>query len=177
MAGDEPVQPKSGARFHFEFDGAVQGFAADTDATQGDRPVLTNVPGGSAAGRRSLRCSFDHQGAASTRMSTPTFIPPSAINMIGYRLLASPTLHAGEDLRATVQLSEDTTGPVEVRLILAHYTGTDELSWLRGPAETLEPGSRQRRSRQVPETGGQPIAEVGVEVSQAGRRAPSTSTG
>ena len=43
--------------------------------------------------------------------------------MIGYRLLASPTLHAGQDLRAAVQLSDDATGPVEARLIVAHYTG------------------------------------------------------
>ncbi len=51
------------------------------------------------------------------------------------------------------------------RLILAHYTGNDELSWLRGPAESLEPGGRVELRWPVPETGGQPIAEVGVEVS------------
>ena len=32
MAGEEPVHPKGGARFHFDFEGAVQGFAAETDA-------------------------------------------------------------------------------------------------------------------------------------------------
>ena len=37
MAGDEPIRPKSGARFHFDFEGAIQGFAAITDAT-GERP-------------------------------------------------------------------------------------------------------------------------------------------
>jgi ADP-ribosylglycohydrolase len=164
MAGDEPVLPKGGARFHFEFDGAVQGFAAHTDA-RGDEPVVMNVEGGSAAGRRSLRCGFDQPGPGSTRLTTPTFIPPSAIDMIGYQLLASPTLHAGQELRAAVQLSDGTTGPVEARLVLAHYTGRNELSWLRGPGAMLERGGRVELSWQVPETGGQPIAEVGVEVA------------
>lgn len=164
MAGDEPIQPKGGARFHFEFEGAVQGFAADTDAA-GDLPILENVEGGSASGRRSLRCSFDHPGPGATRLSTPTYIPPEAINMIGYRLLASPTLHTGQDLRAGVELSHDTTAPMEVRLIVAHYTGKDELGWLRGPAATLEPGGRVELSWLAPDTGGQPITAVGVEVS------------
>jgi hypothetical protein len=164
MASDEPIRPKDGARFHFEFDGAVQGFSADSDAT-GDRPVITNVEGGSSTGRRSLRCDFDHPGPGTTRLTTPTFIPPGAIRMIGYQLLASPTLHAGQDVRAGVHLSDDATGPVEARLILAHYDGKDDLSWLRGAAEQLEPGGRAELAWQVPETGGQPIEEVGIEVS------------
>jgi hypothetical protein len=158
MAGDEPIHPKRGARFHFEFEGAVQGFAASTDAGT-EPPLVVNVEGGSSTGRRSLRCGFDHPGPGSTRLTTSTFIPPSAIDMIGYRLLACPTLHAGQDLRAAVQLSDDTTGPVQARLVLAHYTGQDELSWLR------EPGGRVELVWQVPETGSQPIAEVGVEVA------------
>ena len=38
MAGEEPVQPKGGARFHFDFEGAVQGFAANADARPASRP-------------------------------------------------------------------------------------------------------------------------------------------
>ena len=170
MAGEEPIKPKGGARFHFEFEGAVQGFAAFSDAG-GENPSVTNVEQGSSTGRRSLRCGFDHPGPGSTRLTTPTYIPPDAINMIGYPLLASPTLHAGQDLRAGVGLSDDATSPVDVRLIVAHYTGKDELAWQRGPAETLEPGDRIDLSWRAPETGGQPITEVGVEVSGQARGA------
>lgn len=164
LANEEPIRPKDGARFHFEFEGSVQGFAVTADAS-GEPPVLTNVEGGSTTGRRSLRMDFDHLGPGSTRATTPTFIPPHAINMPGYRLLASPTLHAGQVLRAAVQLVEDATGPVEVRLVLAHYTGSDELSWQRGQAQTLVPGARVDLEWQTPETDGYPIADVGVEVS------------
>jgi hypothetical protein len=164
LVHEQPIRPKDGARFHFEFEGSVQGFAVNADSS-GEPPVLTNVEGGSTSGRRSLRVDFDHPGPGSTRVTTPTFIPPDAINMIGYRLLASPTLHTGQDLRARVQLAEDATGPAEVRLIVAHYTGTDELSWLRGPSEMLQRGGRVDLEWQAPETDGQPIAEVGVEVS------------
>ena len=113
----------------------------------------------------------------STRLTTPTFIPPSAINMIGYRLLASPTLHAGQALRAAVQLSDDTTGPVEARLIVAHYTGKDELDWLRGPAETLEPGGRVEL--ELAGAGDRRPADRGGRHRGVGsrQRAPSTSIG
>jgi len=166
MAGDDPVDPKDGARFHFEFEGAVQGFAASTDGGAGEAPAVSNVEGGSRAGRRSLRCTFDHAGGSeATRLTTPTFIPPSAIDMIGYRLLASPTLHAGQTLRAAVELAADSSGPVDVRLIIGHYTGQDTIGWQRGPAVSLDPGSRADLVWPVPETDGQPIEEVGIEVS------------
>lgn len=164
LANEEPIRPKDGARFHFEFEGSVQGFSAFSDAARVP-PRLTNVEGGSASGSRSLRIDFDHPGPGSTRATTPTFIPPDAINMIGYRLLASPTLHTGQVVRAALQLAEGATGPVEARLVLAHYTGADELTWLRGPAETVEPGGRVDLEWQAPETHGQPIEEVGVEVA------------
>jgi hypothetical protein len=170
MAGDEPARPKGGARFHFEFPGAVQGFAAVSDADS-DAPSLTNVEGGSSTGLRSLRCTFDHRGRGSTRVTTPTYIPPDAINMIGYKLLASPTLHTGQDIQAAVELSGDITGPVEVRLIVAHYTGKDELGWLRGPATALMASDRVELTWLAPETGGQPIAAVGLEVSGQARGA------
>lgn len=170
LVGDEPVRPKNGARFHFEFEGAVQGFSVSTDRA-GAQATLTNRKGGSAAGSRSLRIDFDHQSAASTRATTPTFIPPDAIHMPGYRLLASPAIHPGQSLRASVMLAEETTGPVTARLILAHYTGADELAWLRGPSVELDPGRVADLEWQVPQTDGQPIAEVGVEASGQARGA------
>jgi ADP-ribosylglycohydrolase len=164
LAGDEPIRPKGGARFHFEFAGAVQGFAATSDAS-GAPPKVTNVVAGSAAGTRSLRIDFDHPSAASTRATTPTFIPPDAINMPGYRLLASPAIHPGQSLRASVKLAAETTDPVAAHVILAHYTGADELAWLRAPSVELKPGQAIDLEWQVPQTGGQPIEEVGIEVS------------
>jgi len=90
-----------------------------------------------------------------------------AIAMPGYRLLASPTLHPGQLLRAAVRLAGDATGSVQVRLTIGHYTGDDRLASLHGPATALTPGGDARLAWWTPDTGGQPIAEVGVEVSGA----------
>jgi ADP-ribosylglycohydrolase len=81
---------------------------------------------------------------------TPTFIPPEALAMSGYELQACPTLYSGQTLRAEVE-----GGPW--RLLVRVYDGSDSLVTLHGP----EGASTWR----VPDTGGQPIAQVGVEGS------------
>jgi ADP-ribosylglycohydrolase len=79
---------------------------------------------------------------------TPTFIPPEAIGMTGYELQASPTLYPGQVVRARVDGER-------YRLLVRVYDGSDRLVTLHGPE-----GENEWR---VPDTGGQPIAQVGVE--------------
>jgi ADP-ribosylglycohydrolase len=85
---------------------------------------------------------------------TPTFIPREALGMIGYDLQASPTLHPGQTVRAHVE-------GAPARLLVRVYDSRDELVTLRGPEGALE--------WRVPDTGGQPIAEVGVETAGPAR--------
>ena len=120
--------PKDGARFHFGFPGAVQGF---------DRGVWDDG-------------ALLVDGLA----VTPTFIPPEARAMSGYPLQASPTLYPGQLVRAGI------TG-APARLVVQVYDGDDRLVTLRGPD-----GADAWR---VPDTGGQPVAAVGVETSAPAR--------
>ena len=85
---------------------------------------------------------------------TPTFIPPEALAMTGYELQACPTLYSGQTLRADVEGER-------WRLLVRVYGGSDELVTVRGPD-----GAGEWR---VPDTGGQPIAQVGVEASGRAR--------
>jgi len=85
---------------------------------------------------------------------TPTFIPREALGMIGYELQASPTLYPGQIVRAEVE-------GAPARLLVRVYDSRDELVTLRGPEGALE--------WRVPDTGGQPIAEVGVETAGPAR--------
>ncbi len=85
---------------------------------------------------------------------TPTFIPPEALSMAGYELQASPTLHPGQTVRAEIE-----GGPA--RLLVRVYDERDELVTVRGPEGALE--------WRVPDTGGQPIAEVGIETEGPAR--------
>jgi hypothetical protein len=85
---------------------------------------------------------------------TPTFIPREALAISGYELQACPTLYPGQTVRAVVE-------GAPARLLLRVYGADDELVTLRGPEGALE--------WRVPDTGGRPIAEVGVETAGPAR--------
>jgi ADP-ribosylglycohydrolase len=85
---------------------------------------------------------------------TPTFVPQEALGMTGYELQASPTLHPGQTVRAEVD-------GAPARLLVRVYGAGDELEELRGPEGALQ--------WRVPDTGGRPIAQVGVATSGPAR--------
>jgi ADP-ribosylglycohydrolase len=84
--------------------------------------------------------------------TTPTFLPREALRMTGYELQVSPTLYPGQTVRAEVD-------GAPARLLIRVYDSDDELVTVRGP------GLEWR----IPDTGGQPIAEVGVETDGPAR--------
>ncbi len=152
LAGDPPVRPKQGARFHFEFPGSMQGFRP-----AGENTRLENVPGHSRAGQRTLEVRFD--GPA--RLSTPTFILPHEMGMAGYALLASPTLYSGQNVRTGFSAER----AASVRLFARAYSRGDRLADLYGPEIQLAPGDYAEPVWQIPDTRGWPVAEIGLEIA------------
>ena len=115
LAGEKPLAPKDGARFHFSLPGSVQGFAAE-ESPEG-RGVLAVS---NDAGRLALRYRGLSTGRVA-RASTLTFIPPGDFDRPGYGLSASPTLYPGQTVRAAL-LADGANGiPVDCRLFLRHY--------------------------------------------------------
>nr|MBA3414789.1 ADP-ribosylglycohydrolase family protein [Chloroflexia bacterium] len=164
LAGEAPVAPKGGARFHFSLPGSVQGFRAE-----GDGAKLANVERG---GERALELSFAATTAgASARAATPTFIPEEAIAMPGYTLLASPTLYPGQDVSARLMAGTGNPASVACRLFLRFYGDDDKLETVTGPEATLAPGAATELAWRVPDTAGNPIAEIGLEAT-AGAAGP-----
>ncbi len=159
LQGQPPLAPKDGARFHFEAPGAVQGFRAE-----GEGARIQNVERQGGARNLALR----YPGGAPARAVTPTFIPPEAIAMPGYTLLASPTLYPGQEIRAAVSAAPGNSEPVEVRLLLRVYGPENRLETIEGPAATLAPGEDATLTWTAPGTFGAPIAEVGVEAAPSG---------
>jgi hypothetical protein len=161
LAGEPPLAPKDGARFHFELPGAVQGF-------QGDHPSvsLDNVAEQSQAGTRMLAVRWtDDRPDSPVVATTPTFIPPEAITMLGsYTLLASPTLYPGQEVRARLAAHPGNAGPVEARLLIRYYGERDELQTLAGSPEALSAGRDAVLAWRIPQLGGAPVAEVGIAV-------------
>ncbi|MEV0800311.1 ADP-ribosylglycohydrolase family protein [Kribbella sp. NPDC050281] len=142
-AGEQPVVPKDGARFHFAFPGSVQGFTiAEGNGQVVNHDACLTVPD-------------------ATTVSTPTFIPPEALDMPIYGLLASPTLYTGQTVTAHVDATDD----AEVRLTITAYDENDELRTVSGPGTTLSAGESADLAFTVPELGGQPVAAVGLTTS------------
>jgi len=189
LAGEESLVPKDGARFHFELPGSVQGFRPEVDAAPKGRvrveymygrPVLRgcggsptckdtvrveNVAGHSTRGTRSLAIRYHHVTTGQeARVATDTFIPIEAIDMPGYSLLASPTLYPGQTVRAWVAADGGNETPVTCRLYIRTYGADDELVRTYGPETILEPGAGHAFEWRIEDTGGAPIAQVGLEL-------------
>ncbi len=166
LAGMKTSSPKDGARFHFELPGSVQGFRVEVLPETGVAPIMRNVEGHSIKGKRSLAITCKElSGDSKVRISTPTFILPEAINMPGYRLMASPALYSGQIVTATIAADEKNGNPVACRLFVSMYGDGDCLDTLYGPEKILVPGSAEVTTWQVPDTLGAPIAEIGFELS------------
>lgn len=169
LAGEPPLVPKGGARFHFELPGSVQGFMADEHAEARGTLQIENVPGHSARGSRSLALRYRKLAPGRVaRAATATFVPPEAIKMPGYTLLASPTLYPGQRLSAHVRADGADPAPVQCRLYLMVYGADDELARTYGPEVSLAPGGDHTFTWRIPDTGGQPIAAIGIELAGHG---------
>jgi hypothetical protein len=170
LAGGAPLAPKGGARFHWELPGSVQGFQVEQRTGTGATLWLENCAGHSRRGERSLALHFQHLApGCPARVAAPTFIPPDARTMPGYRLIASPTLYAGQTVSAGMSADTTNNRSVHCRVFVGLYDADDRLVRRYGPAILLNTGEWQEMSWQVADTGGAPIAEIGVELSADGR--------
>jgi ADP-ribosylglycohydrolase len=170
LAGEEPLAPKGGARLHWELPGSVQGFQRERSSDTGARLHLENQAGPSRHGARSLALHFHYLGpGAVARAATPTFIPPDARHMPGYRLLASPTLYSGQTVRTSLGAASGNQRSVLCRLYVRFYDEADALERLYGPGVVLGPGEWRDLTWQVGATRGGPIAEIGLEISAEAR--------
>ena len=173
LAGELPLTPKEGARYHFSLPGAVQGFQVDASPDAQGTATVEQVAGHSRSEEGSLAIRFHAIAPGRTaRVGTPTFIPSrhEAEYFIkrGYALHAAPTLYSGQVARARLS-AEENARPVTVNLYVAVYTPDDTTEWRRGPQQILAAGEQIELAWTIPSTGGLPISAVGVEVSSATR--------
>jgi len=151
LDGEKPLASKGGARFIFEFPDSIQGFHAEERSTR-----LENVACHSQKGNRSLAIRFEGKGSA----STPTFLLPLEVTKKSkYSLLASPTLYTGQNVRAGVFVEQTT----QIKLFIKIYNKDDRLEVIYGTETVLVEKTFTELKWVVPDTGNQPIAEIGIE--------------
>lgn len=161
IASLQPLRPKQGARFHFDLPGSMQGFVSHHATT-----TLSNIT--TNGDSRCLRVQFtDATAQTPARALTATFIPPEAMQLPHYRLLACPTLSTGQTVTARVSAPATNQAPVCVRLCLDHYNGKDMLTSLAGVGAVVHPDTNANLTWVLPSLDGQPIARIGLEVTPA----------
>lgn len=80
---------------------------------------------------------------------------------------ASPTLYPGQTLRARLIGSIGNTKPVEARLFIRHFSTDNALVVLQGSVVKITRENAVELQWTLPRIGGQPIAEVGIELVTA----------
>ncbi len=145
-----------GLSYHFSYPGSVQGFTAAHTQTQVENVALADGVLG-----RALRIQINEP----IEVRTAVFIPPDAIDMEGYELLASPRLYSGNYVTAEVIADAGNRGALNVALIVSVYTGADTLRNITLTQWTIQPGATAAMGAPIPDTGGQPIAELGLAIS------------
>ncbi|QBD77367.1 ADP-ribosylglycohydrolase family protein [Ktedonosporobacter rubrisoli] len=174
LAGQNFVAPKQGARFNFALPGSVQGFQLEESQKSSAAPTrLENVEDHSLTGERSLAIHYSHLSEHHrVHVATPTFMPPEALHMDGYQLVASPTLYPGQQVHARVLADEQNAAAVTCQLFLRYYGADDKLLVLGGPAASIVAGQAHEFEWRIPALVGAPIAAIGCEL-----RASQTHSG
>lgn len=157
LAGLEPWAPKSGARFHFSFPGSMQGFELEGEGSLSNVEVAPN--------ERALQISCK---SGVVRATTPTFVQPEMRNSAGYRLIASPTLYSGQEVRATVTAPASNSEAVKVSICLYVYDEEDKLKPAVSGERAVSPGETLELREIVPDLNGFPVARVGIQLAFQG---------
>jgi hypothetical protein len=109
-------------------------------------------------GTRTLTLEAESEGLA----LTPTFLTPDTVVVPPYGQAAAPTLYPGQRVRARVVAGE---AAVRCRLVAHAFDGADARRRLTGPERALAAGESAELTWLVPDTGGQPIADVGLALA------------
>ncbi|WP_298362652.1 ADP-ribosylglycohydrolase family protein [uncultured Bradyrhizobium sp.] len=165
VGSNPPARPKNGARFNFDFPGSLQGFCAKSGEAASLHPLqVGNVEGHSQDGHRCLAVGFRRLARGRVaRVATPTFFDKDVFTMPIYQLLACPTLHSGQLVEARVEAGSSVRD-VSVRLYASVYDERDELAPIFGDRLPLQPGQDAVLTWRIPDTGGYPIFEIGLEL-------------
>lgn len=165
LAGEAPLTPKDGARFHFSLPGSTQGWQVEQDEAGA---TLENVPSPLQEGERVLALHYRLRDGQEARAATPTFSPPDGLAFTHYILDAAPTIYPGQIIHARLIAAEGNADPVRARVYVAAYGASDALYRVDGPEALLHPGRTETLSWRIPDTGGDPIAQVGLALDADG---------
>lgn len=171
MGWDEIPRAKGGALFHFSLPGALHGFMSEDDnfMTRGAAAVShATGPEGASGMRIEAR---DLCRGRPARVSTPMLARRGGS---GYGIMGTPRLYSG--MHATLHgrvehVRGDATARLFVRTVDPQTRMPSAVAY--GEPVALREGMPVELRMVVPDTGGWPVCDLGVELSGTGRAAAS----
>ncbi|UVC07484.1 ADP-ribosylglycohydrolase family protein [Rhizobium sp. TH2] len=161
--------PKSGAQFHFSLPGSQQGFRPQPAI---DASKTVRIGNAEFEGSRALVIDYEALGPGQVASATtPTFSPREMLDMRTYDLMATPLVYPGQVVKARVRADGGNKGSVDVRLRIRVYNERDQLTDIDGEIVSIAAGHETVLEWRLPDTGGQPIAEIGIAITGSGKRA------
>ena len=155
FAQEAPLKFKEGARYFFTFPGSTHGFASsdlcprENRLKTGDKVLI-------------LEASFDGRRCDA---EVPTFLPRDALKMPGYAISATPSLYAGNRIKARVIADSGNASAVGARLFVRAYAhGREDLVLHESDRTEIFPGKDAILEWIAPDTDGWPVASVGVQL-------------
>jgi hypothetical protein len=169
LAGSQAMPvPKSGAQFHFSLPGSQQGFRPQAGL---DVAGAVRIGNAEFEGSRALTIDYEALGPAQVAaVTSPTFSPREMLDMRTYDLMATPLVYSGQSVSARLKADAGNRGAVEARLRIRVYDERDQLRDIDGKAQGIEPGAEAILEWTLPDTDGQPIAEIGIAVTGTAKR-------
>ena len=168
LAGREPAPPaKQSACHHFEMPGALHGYLPEESTLESRGTTrLSNVSGHSRLGSRSLCVEFTNlKGPRVSRISTP--ILPDRLGAVyggAAQIQAVPRLYSGMKVALRGVVGQEISGPVAARLFLRHCAPDDGAQCVWGRSRNLRAGEEFTLSLIIPDTGGWPVSDLGLEI-------------
>ena len=173
MNGEESVMPKNNSRYHFEMPGSVQGWKVDTKNNLNLYTQVSNSEGYSDTGNRSLKISYEKVSpGVKSVVYVDTFYPEEVKNLdsfakkvfFHYNFIACPIIYSGQELIASIKSDKNNLKSVVCNLFIKIYEEEDELKTIRGEEITIIPGSKNNINWKIPNTKGNPITQIGIEI-------------
>jgi hypothetical protein len=154
LQGLPSICHKNGARFHFAYPGAVQGFTS----ANGE---VGNAPHPHQAGQRCL-----HLQGTGLLATTPTFFPPEMATMSGgYGFTSSPSLYPGQTLRASLIAAENNQAALRCCLLVENFAPDGiTLQQHRSNVVEIQPGDTKEIHWHLSDEALHPITTVGFEL-------------
>lgn len=173
LAGREPEAPPSGgAVHHYSLPGALHGYLPEEGEFECRGTARVSNVGSPARGGSRCLC-IDYAGLKAervSRVSTP-ILPGGAGARYGgaSQVQATPRLYSGMTVSLEGEAGRHQAGAASARLFVRHFaTDGTPTAVFYGRAGRLQPGRAVRLSLKVPDTGGWPVKDLGVEIRSDG---------